>query len=177
MPTVGFLLTAILAVLVIKQMFFFGVVVSGSMMPTMMPADLVMFEALTLNNINKGDIITFTPPGVATQIVHRVVSIDDGKYKTKGDNRGAIDDWILTSKDISGKAVRFNGRPVIIKYFGWYLMPKGRTYIPGTDPGYEFTREIVQYVHQNGPVFLIIIIILIVVGNFGTKKYRYEISG
>ncbi len=175
-PAVWFLLTAILAVLVIKQMFFFGLVVSGSMMPTMMPADLVLFEALTLNNINKGDIIMFTPQGGVTPIVHRVVSAD-GTYRTMGDNVGTVDDWVLTREDVSGKAVRFNGRPVVVKYFGWYFMPKGRTYIPGTDPGYEFVRDIVQSVHQNGPVFLMIIILLIVVGTFGKKKYRYDISG
>ena len=175
-PMVGFLLTAILAVLVIKQMFFFGLVISGSMMPTMMPADLVLFEAMTLNNINTGDIITFTPPGGAAPVVHRVVSAD-GTYRTMGDNVGTVDDWVLTREDIAGKAVRFNGRPVVVKYFGWYFMPIRRTYIPGTDTGYEFVRDIVQYVHQQGPVVLMIIILLIVVGTFGKKKYRYDISG
>ncbi|MFQ5888354.1 MAG: signal peptidase I [Candidatus Hydrothermarchaeales archaeon] len=176
-PIAGFLVTALLAVLIIKKVVFLGMVVSGSMMPTLMPVDLVLFERITLNNINRGDIVTFTPPGGATQIVHRVVRVDDGKYRTMGDNVGTIDDWVLTREDIAGKAVRFDGRPIVVKDLGWYFMPLGRTYIPGTDPAYEFVKVVVQTVHQQGPVVLIIIILLMVVGNFGKKKYRYDISG
>ena len=176
MPLISFLITILFTFLIIKQVLFLGLVVSGSMMPTLMPADLVMFEALTLNSLNDGDIVTFINPYTKNQVVHRLISINKGKYKTQGDNSNNIDDWILKREDIIGKAVWFNGRPVVVKKLGWYFMPIRGTYIPGTSKGYEITKEMFQFIHEQGPIIITVILLLIVVLNFeNKKKYNYEI--
>lgn len=162
----------ILALLILKKAFFFSLVVSQSMMPTLMESDMVLVESMTTGSVEVGDILVFTPPGQETQVVHRAVSVEGERIKTKGDNIGAVDDWVLTSKNIDGKVVSVNGNPVVVKNFGTYFMPR-RIYILGSDPTYEFIRSTVQKVHTHGPIILIVLLLLALVSVFEGKKRRY----
>jgi signal peptidase I len=159
-------------VLILKKAFFFSLVVSQSMMPTLWEADLVLVESLTTENIEVGDIIVFEPPDRYGQsVVHRVISVDDGKIKTKGDNAG-IDAWTLTSENLEGKVVTFNGEPVVIKNLGTYLMPR-RIYMRGSDPAYELIKDAIQKVHAYGPIILIVLLLIVLVSTFeGKRKYK-----
>ena len=159
-------------VLILKKAFFFSLVVSQSMMPTLWEADLVLVESLTTENIEVGDIVVFAPPGRYGQsVVHRVISVDGG-IKTRGDNTGVVDDWVLTNKDVEGKVVTVNGKPVVIKNLGTYLMPR-RIYMRGSDPAYELIKDAIQTVHTRGPIILIILLLIVIVSTFeGKRKYK-----
>jgi signal peptidase I len=168
----NYLFMAGLFLLVAKKMIFFGLVTSQSMLPVLAPGDLVLCEAISLNNIQVGDIVVFEPPRGGAITIHRVVSVGPSGIKTKGDNVGVVDYWTLQKKDIQGKAVLIMGKPVVIKNIGLYLMPR-RTYIPGSDPMYEFIRDLINAVHQYGPAFIISIASLAVLLSFGGQKRRY----
>lgn len=168
----GYLGMIIFGLLILKKAFFLSLVVSQSMMPTLMAADLVVAESLTTENIKVGDIVVFTPPGYGYSIVHRAVSVDNGKIRTKGDNVGIVDSWVLTNKDIEGKVISFNGKPVVIKNIGTYFMPY-EPYILGSDPTYELIKTTVQTIHTYGPIILIILLLLILMSTFeGKRRYR-----
>jgi len=168
----GYLGMIIFGLFILKKVFFLSLVVSQSMMPTLMAADLVVVESLTTENIQVGDIVVVTPPGYGYQIVHRVVSVDNGNIRTQGDNAGTIDSWVLTNKDIEGKLVSVNGKPVVIKNIGMYFMPR-KIYLLGSDPTYEFIRTTVQTIHTHGPIILIILLLFILIGTFESKRgYR-----
>lgn len=170
--------------LILKNAFFFSLVLSQSMAPTLEEADLVLVESLTTENIEVGDIIVFEPPDrVSNPVVHRVISVgDDGAIKTKGDNTG-IDAWTLTGEDIKGKVVTVGGNPVAIpgrislgpleiKSPGLYLMPR-QIYLQGSDPVYEGVRDSIQWIHNRGPVILILLLLIILIGSFESRrKYK-----
>lgn len=168
----GYLGIITLGVLILKKALFLSIVVSQSMMPTLMVSDLVVVESLTSQNIDVGDIIVFRPSGYEYSITHRVVSINDGKIRTQGDNVPIADGWVLTSENIEGKLVSINGRPIVIKNIGTYFMP-GDSYILSSDPTYDLIKTTVQTVHTYGPMILIILLLLILMSTFeGKSKYR-----
>ena len=79
-------------------------VFSNSMVPTFYKGDLV-FVSGTDDEVSTGDIIVFDVGNKNYPIIHRVFSIeDDGTIRTKGDNNGFSDPWIVTDNDIHGKA-------------------------------------------------------------------------
>lgn len=166
--------------LILKQAFFFGFVVSQSMMPTLMESDIVLIESLTTENIEVGDIIMFNPPDSRTNpVVHRVISAEDGKIRTAGDNAG-IDDWTLAQENIQGKVVTVAGRPVRVGSFikigplelkgpGYYLAPR-EVYLQGSEPKYDAIREAVQWIQNRGPIILIVLLLIILLGSFESRK-------
>jgi signal peptidase I len=159
--------------LIMKKAFFFSLVISESMAPTLWTADLVLVESLTTENIEVGDIVVFTPPDrISGPVVHRVTSVsDEGKIRTKGDNAGP-DDWTLTGENIEGKLVMVRGKPLVIKNFGLYLMPRG-IYLAGSDPIYEGVKNSIGWIHTRGPIILIVLMLIILVGSIESrKKYK-----
>jgi signal peptidase I len=158
--------------LILKKAFFFGLVVSQSMAPTLMAADLVLIESLTTENIRVGDIIMFDAPDRLGQpVIHRVISVDGGNIRTRGDNAG-IDAWTLTQENIEGKVVTVEGKPVVIKNLGLYLMPR-KIYLLGSDPVYETIKGSVQWIHTHGPIILIVLLLIILLSSFESrKKYK-----
>ena len=167
-----YLFAGVFAILILKKAFYFGVVVSQSMMPTLMVADLVLIESMTTDNIEVGDIVLITPSSYGAPIIHRVISVKDGKIRTKGDNIERPDSWTLTKNDIKGKAVMLNGKPVVVKNIGTYFMPVGKNYIKGSDPLFELIRDIAQNVHRHGPTILIILLLLMVLCTFEGKRTK-----
>lgn len=86
------------------------VVTSDSMVPALMPHDLIIVEPIGIDEINKGDIITFDShmQGIGI-IAHRAIAIadDDGHtgIDTKGDNVEQPDPWTVHEEDFVGKVI------------------------------------------------------------------------
>lgn len=165
-----YIFAGVFALLILKKAFYFGLVVSQSMMPTLMVADLVLIESIATDHIEVGDIVLVTPPSYGAPVIHRVFSIKDGRIRTKGDNVGRPDSWILTKNDIKGKAVMLNGNPVVVKNIGTYFMPVGKKYVKGSDPLFELIRDIAQKVHRQGPVILVVLLLLMILCTFEGKR-------
>lgn len=164
---------ALLGLLIVKRMLFFGLVLTGSMLPTLEPADLVLIESLS-KDINVGDIIMFKPPGVEMLMIHRARGLVGDGVLTEGDASGP-DTWSVTKRYILGKAVMIGGKPVVVKNIGWYFMPR-KVYIPGSDPLFETVRAGVQWIHEFGPVVVAVLILFTLIANIemrNSKKLRY----
>lgn len=82
------------------------VVLSGSMEPEISIGDIVISKKTSIDEIRKGDIITFNTQNM--MVTHRVVEItnDEGgriRYITKGDNNNANDIGTIGFENIVGK--------------------------------------------------------------------------
>lgn len=78
-------------------------VVSGSMQPNIPVGSLVYAKECTIDNLEKGDIVTFQLSD-STIITHRIYEIDqEGNITTKGDANQQPDGQILTIDNIIGK--------------------------------------------------------------------------
>jgi signal peptidase I len=162
---VGF--TLLIGGLIFTQSMFFVAVTSNSMAPTFWESDLVLVQSIT-RDYQKGDVIVFRNPNVKfdDKIIHRINSISlDGKdLETKGDNVNFPDDWTLSSDQILGSAVTYNERPVVAKKIGRYFikdygLDKGVSY--ENDPIVQFLRKSASNVHSYGPMYLVVILLLI----------------
>ncbi|HEX8119847.1 MAG TPA: signal peptidase I [Solirubrobacteraceae bacterium] len=77
------------------------VITGGSMGDTIARGSIVWDEAVPVDELRVGDVITYTPPrgaGPAGMVTHRIVSIGrerDGRrvYRTKGDANASADPW------------------------------------------------------------------------------------
>lgn len=162
-------LTGLITFLMLKKTLFFGLIISQSMLPVLFPSDLVLIQSLDTQTLDVGDIIMFNPPGQKQPYIHRIVGSKNGEITTKGDNVGIPDSWVLTRKDVKGKAVTINDQPVKITKIGLYFMPR-KTYVPGSDPTYDLIQKTVQTVHKEGYVFLVPIFVLMLLGFMGKKR-------
>lgn len=154
--------------ILMTKLLFFSLVLTDSMLMTLAPADLVLVEKFS-TDIQVGDIVLFNPPDRSAPIIHRVISTENGKIRTKGDNSLQPDDWLLDRGDIIGKAVTIKDHPVVVKNLGWYIFPT-KIYIPGSDPIYEFVRDMITYVHENGIILVVVIILFGIIISFGKKE-------
>ncbi len=169
----NYLVIALLGLLIVKRILFFGLVLTGSMLPVLEPADLVLIESLS-KDITVGDIVIFKEPGGPKLMVHRVYGLSGDRLLTKGDTSNP-DPWQLTRSDILGKAVMIRDTPVVVKNIGWYFMPR-KTYIPGSDPVFEAVRSGVGWIHEFGPVVIAVLILFTLVLNIearSSKRLRY----
>ncbi len=86
------------------------VVTSDSMVPALMPHDLIIVEPIGIDEIQVDDIITFDShmQGIGI-IAHRAIAIedDDGQtgIDTKGDHNENPDPWTVHEEDLRGKVV------------------------------------------------------------------------
>jgi signal peptidase I len=76
-----------------------------SMRPLLRPGDRIRFVPCRVEEVRRGDVIIFTPPGQEERVVHRVVSTRPGAILTKGDANPYRDAWELRQEDIVGRAV------------------------------------------------------------------------
>jgi signal peptidase I len=77
----------------------------GSMRPLLRPGDRIRFVPCRVEEVRRGDVIIFTPPGQEERVVHRVVSTGPGGIRTKGDANPCRDTGNLRQEDIVGRAV------------------------------------------------------------------------
>ncbi len=73
--------------------------------------DVLVVDGVSIDELNIGDVIVYDIKGQSTPIVHRIVKIDNGQIKTKGDHNPSYDPW--EPEKIHGKAV------LVIPYLGW----------------------------------------------------------
>ena len=82
-------------------------IVSESMEPTFYKDDLVIVKKCKMQELQKGDIITFKQDD--RTISHRMIAItqEDGEFKfiTKGDNNDILDKETVEMKDVYGKVL------------------------------------------------------------------------
>ncbi len=125
-------ITIFVAYILSSQLFFFAIVTSGSMEPTLKKGDLVFMQNILVKP-NVEDIIIFPDPQgniVASKpitVTHRIVEITGDVLRTKGDNNPAVDTWKVNKKSILGKAVILNDKPLILKDVGKYFLLDYRT--------------------------------------------------
>lgn len=111
----------IIMFLLASRAIFFTAVVSGSMSPTFNTDDLVLMENID-HSYKPGDIIMFERPDTSYPVAHRIKLITDQGISTAGDATGQIDWWELQKKDIHGKAILLQGKPIVIKGFGQFFI-------------------------------------------------------
>jgi signal peptidase len=76
------------------------IIISGiSMEPTLYTGDLAILQRQA--SYQPGDVIAYTVSG--GQVIHRVIEVIPGGYRTLGDNKQQIDPWTPTDETILGK--------------------------------------------------------------------------
>lgn len=71
-------------------------IAGGSMTGSIPRGSVVLEEVVPVSDLRVGDVITYMPPadsGVDNLVTHRVVAIEDGELRTKGDANPDRDPW------------------------------------------------------------------------------------
>ena len=91
--------------------------IGPSMNPTLKTGDGMIVVPYEDKKIRKGDVVVFRHPENDHHVVHRVVSLNSQKVKTKGDNNKLVDTWELISDDIIGRVVfvKRNNKNTVIR--------------------------------------------------------------
>ena len=93
----------------------FQTVTSGSMRPTASPGDMAITEAVSTSSLRVGDVIVFYPPGDTTEpVMHRIVSIENGAIKTRGDANNVDDAWQVTLTGTTAYRL-----VAVVPFLGW----------------------------------------------------------
>lgn len=104
---------------------FFGykplIVMTGSMEPSINIGDMVIVKQTEQNNIQIGDVITYTVNNGKESVTHRVIEIIEKNgekfYRTKGDNNNVADPDIVSYENVLGKVdFQIEGVGKIIAY-------------------------------------------------------------
>jgi len=98
-------------VLIFPFVAFYGdhimVVTTTSMLPVLIPNDMIVVEQSSIEQIKEGDIIAFDSHMEMGIVAHRATEVfeEDGQTKigTKGDNNEKEDRWHVTDNDLIGK--------------------------------------------------------------------------
>lgn len=120
-------ITLFIAYILSAKLLFFAIVTSGSMEPTFKKGDLVFMQDIFAKP-KLGDIIIFQDPerkivsDRPVTITHRINSITGDTIRTKGDNNPNQDNWKITKKDLLGKAIILNDKPLVLKDIGKYFL-------------------------------------------------------
>ena len=104
----------------------------NSMFPTLKTGDTFRVVPYNDRDIRVGDVVMFNSPYGKTPIVHRVVTVSQEGVKTKGDNKLAIDDFILQPNEIIGRVVSIQRGKKSVTIFGGFL---GRIYASTLEAG------------------------------------------
>jgi signal peptidase I len=106
-----------IGILVFVANLHFQTVTSGSMRPTISPGDMAVTQAVPVSSLKVGDVIVFYPPGVTAEpVMHRIVSLDNGLIKTRGDANNADDSWQVTLKGTTSYRM-----VAVVPFIGWLI--------------------------------------------------------
>jgi signal peptidase I len=89
-----------------------------SMQPLFRPGDRIVFVPCRVEELRRGDVIIFKPPGQDERVVHRVLSTGSEGVRTQGDANPYRDTGELQQKDIAGRAVSVERRGMVIPVAG-----------------------------------------------------------
>ena len=167
------IITGFTAYIILNQLVFFAIITTGSMSPTLEVKDLVLIQNLKIDP-QQGDIIKFETKEVPMPVIHRIYSVSEDEIKTKGDAVKYADDWILKKEQIQGQAVLFQGKPIIVKNIGEYLLFDPNN-IQITKYGSEMYRvsQIIKNIKNLGLIIFIICILLYIFINFKSTGRSY----
>lgn len=73
-----------------------------SMYPTLRKSDILKINSYPEYPPSRGDIVLFEHPKEKTDVIHRIIKIEEDRIYTKGDNSDEPDPWVLKRKDIKG---------------------------------------------------------------------------
>lgn len=108
------------------------VILTGSMEPYIMPGDVVIVKETDSDDLQVGDVIQFWSEGI--YIIHRVIDIENGEYKTKGDNNNAPDSDLVPGEYVKGKMIYkipIIGKPIV------YMKTQDETILDSVRERYE----------------------------------------
>ena len=90
-----------------KKMNYFGanihIVASNSMKPEFKAGDIAITYKTDFDKLEVGDVITYLDDNKI--IIHRIVEINDGFIKTKGDNNSTEDKVLIDRQNYLGKLI------------------------------------------------------------------------
>jgi len=89
------------------------------MVPTIRPSDKLKFIPYEKRPIKVGDVIVFIPKGTQRKIIHRVVSVDKGRIRTKCNRTMRVDPYNIGVGDVLGQAIAVERRG------RWHRIPGG----------------------------------------------------
>lgn len=125
-------ITLFIAYILSAHLFFFAIVTSGSMEPTFKKGDLIFMQNILVKP-RVGDIVIFPDPQGTTlankpvTVTHRINEISGDVIRTKGDNNPVPDTFRINQKDLIGKAIIFDNKPIVLKDVGQYFLLDFRT--------------------------------------------------
>jgi hypothetical protein len=99
--------------------------IGTSMSPVFKTGDRLQVIPYNQQEIRRGDVVVFIPPGGDSKIVHRIISVNSDGIKTRGDNCNHADDWVLRWEDILGRVISSQRGNRRFKVFGG---PLGHSY-------------------------------------------------
>ncbi|MCD4735757.1 MAG: signal peptidase I [Bacteroidales bacterium] len=166
-------ITVFTAYIILNQLIFLAIITSGSMSPTLEVKELVHIQNLEIDP-KQGDIIMFETKEATMPVIHRIYSVSGNEIMTKGDASELTDKWILNKEQIKGKAILFQGKPIIVKNIGEYLLFDPNN-VQITKYGSEMYRisQIVKNIKNLGLIIFIICILLYVFINFKSTDRNY----
>ena len=91
-------------------------ITSGSMWPALKTWDIVFIEKVPREEITRGDIVVWRHDGGFT--IHRVVSLGERTFTTKGDANFAEDAHVSYDALVGRAVARKSGAPLRIPYLG-----------------------------------------------------------
>ncbi|MDO9496531.1 MAG: signal peptidase I [Nocardioides sp.] len=97
------------------------VITGSSMQGTIDLGSVVFAEVVPTTDLEVGDVITYQPPpdsGIDTLVTHRIVSIEGGVFRTKGDNVPQVDPWTFLIAQPTQARVVFDV-PYVGRLFIW----------------------------------------------------------
>jgi signal peptidase len=104
-----------IGILVFVANLHFQTVTSGSMRPTISPGDVAVTQVVPVSSLKVGDVIVFYPPGVTAEpVMHRIVSLENGLIKTRGDANNVDDSWQVTLKGTTAYRM-----VAVVPFIGW----------------------------------------------------------
>jgi signal peptidase len=87
------------------------VITGSSMSGTYEVGSIVFAEVVPVADLGEGDVITYLPPadsGIDHLVTHRIVSIEDGVFRTQGDAIDHPDPWTFTLTEATQARVRYD---------------------------------------------------------------------
>lgn len=97
------------------------VITGSSMQGTIDLGSVAFAEVVPTTDLEVGDVITYQPPpdsGIDALVTHRIVSIEDGVFRTKGDNVPQVDPWTFRIAQPTQARVVFDV-PYVGRLFIW----------------------------------------------------------
>lgn len=92
----------------------------SSMFPTLKKGDILRVVPYRDRDVSVGDVLVFNSPFGKIPIVHRVVAVSKEGVRTKGDNKLAIDDFVLQPNEIFGRVVSVQRGKKRVRIFGGF---------------------------------------------------------